>query len=200
MNLKKVTAPTRNLTASLGSSSPRPWSSFLKLPTVGEPHWTKATIIYANLQALSAGLPLMAHLRLEDRVLGGYFARYTTPPFRIEMQLYTRMSMASLRKIIMAYKFNNAKPLRVTFEKCCGSQAHATIAEMVLQLRKNDQITIPAILDVLHWLFNMAGFSYLQEASIHSVAIYNACRSIPGWTEQPIFGRQARTAPKRKRS
>jgi len=183
MSLKKVTAPVNR-----PASNPRPWSSLMKPPTHGEPHWVKATIIYPNMPSLGAGLHLMAHLRFGDFVLSGYFARYTTPPFRIEMQLYTRMSMTSLHKIIMAYKFNNTPALGVTFEKCTGSVAHARACQVVLDLMDAAVLNASQMVDLIHWMWNMAGFSYVQEAGFASIEAFNALRNVQGWTDTAIFG------------
>ena len=151
-------------------------------------HWIKATVIYRNVYHLQAGLGLAAHLQLEGHAQMLYFARYTSPPFRLEYQILTTRSMATLRKAIMGYRNQNVSPLKVTFEHCNGSIAHAGATAVIMALASENNLTAGMLTDVVHWMFNMAGFSYVQEAGMLSIQAHTALRNVPGWSDQPIFG------------
>jgi hypothetical protein len=150
--------------------------------------WVKATVIYRNVYHLSAGLRLMAHLRVENHAMLGYFARYTSPPFRLEMQLFTTRSLAVLRKAILGYRRANVTPLSVSFESCNGSLAHAAATGVALSLAAENRLNAGTVADVVHWLFNMTGFSYVQEAAILAAQAHTALRNVPGWSDEPVFG------------
>lgn len=159
-------------------------------PPIGSPHWIKATIVYREINHLALGLGLAAHLQLEGHAKLIYFARYTSPPYRLEVQLYTHLSMATLRKAILEYR-PFIKPLRVTFEKCNGSVAHALAFSSVMTLAAENQLTAGMLMDIFHWCLNMSGFSYVQEAAFMAMQAHTALRNVPGWTNAPIFSQHA---------
>lgn len=157
-------------------------------------HWVKATVVYKQLYHLAAGLPLAMKLQQEEMGQMLYFARYTTPPYRLEIQLCTKHSMAELRKFILGYSVDNVKPIAVKFEACQGSIPHALAFSIVGALKLSGTLNMDMLRDVFHWTYNMAGFSYLQEAVSSTVQTWAALRGIPGWTNEPAFGPRRKNA------
>ena len=151
--------------------------------------WIKANITYRDMTGLGAGLPLAAHLYTAGGAIAVYFARYTKPPFRIEMQMLTNLHMAELRKIILGFKHNNSKASNVMFKECNGSLAHAQACTIAMTLQDEGKLSMSSLIDICHWTYNMAGFSYAQEASACSIEAFNAMRNLPSWCEHPIFGK-----------
>ena len=155
--------------------------------------WIKVTVVYRNLYHLSAALPLAVKLASEGNNML-YFARYTTPPFRVELQILTHSTMAKLRKTIMGFKLGNVSPVTVKFEPCNGSVPHAIAFNIVGTLRLSNKLTMAQLQDIVHWMYNMAGFSYVQEAASSCIQTYTALRNIPGWTDQPVFSAKPKAA------
>jgi hypothetical protein len=143
----------------------------------GDQHWLKIIVIYPTIEALGAGLSLAVHLKQQNLVSVVYFARYTTPPFRIEFQVLTCLSMQTLKNEIMAFRYFipgvrgsrlDVRPLRIKFEQCTGSFAYGHAFEIVCLLCAQGQPTGYTLCDLVHWMFNMAGFSYVQRPAQHS--------------------------------
>lgn len=155
-------------------------------------HWIKVIVTYRHVYQLAVGLPLLTRLVQSQLVTCGYFARYTAPPFRLELQLWTNAINAQLFKTIMDYKFQNTSPKGIRFEECEGSMAHAQAFNAVMYLHLADKLSgqsaMSYIQDLTHWIYNMAGFSYIQETGAAALTAYYACRGVPGWTEEPVFG------------
>lgn len=158
--------------------------------------WVKAIVTYREIHHLKAGLGLVARLYVEKHAQLYYFARYTSPPFRLEIQILTASPLAALRKVIMGYRNQNVRAQSVTFEDCHGSTAHAVACQMVMTLAVENKLGGAMLADIFHWTLNMAGFSYIQEAGLLALQAHNALRGVPGWSETPVFGLRAHDAKK----
>lgn len=125
--------------------------------------WTKYVIHMRTLAELCLGMPIAMVLRKHS--YGLYFARYTDLPARIEIQVFHPNTEGFMRKQIeKVCRVFKVRPLRIAVEKCNGSHLHAQAFDMALWMEKQGINTLAMIQDVTHWLTNMLGFSYIQEA------------------------------------
>ena len=165
-----------------------------------QPRWLKIIVAYKDANHLSTGLALALHLEpLCDLV---YFARYTNVPPRLELRVLTACSRATLRRVIGAYRPTGVAPLKITFpDDAPGSTAHALACNVIKILALENSLTVERLTDIVHWMFNMAGFSYVQEAMGSALHCFSALRNIPGMTNSPVFTQLPVTkanGPKRK--
>lgn len=153
-----------------------------------KPYWVKAIVVYPNVYNLAAGYGLTNFLVERELVKAAYFSRYTSFPYRLEIQMLTINSTRLLQDRIQGYKYANVAPSGISFQPCNGSLSHAMAFLLVRTLVAENKLDSAQLMDVSHWMFNMAGFSYIQEAAIAAMQSYYALRGVPGWTESPLFG------------
>lgn len=151
--------------------------------------WVKVTVTYSKLDHLASALPLAVKLSASGFGNMLYFARYTTSPYRVEMQLLTTKSYVAIFKAVMGFRYSGVKARGVRFEECNGSFPHALAYNLVRALQLSGRLALPMFRDIIHWMYNMAGFSYMQEAASALIESHAALRGIPGWSDdQPVFG------------
>lgn len=154
-----------------------------------EARWLKMTVVVPKIEDLCMGLPLGVDLLSRCVATGLYFARYTSNPLRLEFQLLTKKSTLSLRRHVLGYAYRGHQAKRVTFEPCNGSWAHALGFQAVTCLLTDRKLANGQYLaDLSHWMFNMAGFTYAQEAASAAAQAFSAIKGLPGMSDHPYFG------------
>lgn len=156
---------------------------------VPEGRWIKVYVYTQKVEELGMGLIMGTQFQEMGLANLCYFARYTAKPHHLEFQVLTRKPIAHLRRFVMGFHWHGMQATKVKFEPCNGSIAHAMGFQAVVALLAAGELTNwHRLCDVMHWMSNMAGFSYVQESMIAVSHIHNAMRSIPGYTDAPAFG------------
>jgi hypothetical protein len=179
--MKKIKRNTAKLTPSA-----RPYSH--EAVPGDKPYWVKVTVTYPDFRDLAAGYALTNFLLERGLAQMAYFSRYTSFPYRLEIQMLTINSTKLLKTRIAGYRHGNVAPTGVSFEACNGSLAHGVAFLVIRAMVAENRLTAAQLVDVSHWMFNMAGFSYIQEAALTAMQSYYAVRGVTGWTEAPVFG------------
>lgn len=127
-------------------------------------HWL--LVHFNKLDDLRIAMPLADYLHDHGAPLI-YFSRYTSKPFRVEIKCQTSLSSRKLKTAIKAACAINRwrQPVRIIDKPFNGSITHALAFLTVKSLEQTGGTTNTDLLrDVTHWMYNMAGFSYAQEA------------------------------------
>lgn len=164
-------------------------------------HWTKFKVTFAEMGHLVMAMPIAMALHgfEPSQYYRLYFARYTAPTFHVEYQVYSSKVDKVLKQVIWA-ECKKMKVKRPTIEcsPCNGSPIHALAFKMALRMESDGTNTLAMISDVTHWLSNMLGFTYAQEAAQTlrhgGLCLVNALGGQP--PAIPIFPNIARMAQK----
>lgn len=158
--------------------------------------WVKLILTVPEISDLVIAMPLARaiHFGLTGTVRL-YFARYTAPKPHIEYQIHwADGDMSKLPKLLRDYvrtfcrKAKMKRP-EIDFEKTNGSMAHAMAFELALLLEDVNGESMSMVRDVTHWLYNMLGYTYLQEAESMSAQAYTCVLNFMGGkpTAAPTF-------------
>ncbi len=156
--------------------------------------WRKLTVELHDQRDLIISMPLARALDtwVAQKCQAIYFARYTSPTPRIEYQLCRANVSPRLDRELRNYVLSICKKagLRNTttrLDPCEGSVLHGFAFRIACMMEDKDVNSLKMVGDVTHWLSNMLGYSYAQEAE-HLLRSAHLClTNTVGYFEKPMF-------------
>jgi hypothetical protein len=149
--------------------------------------WHKYTVELKEVMNLGVAMPVATVLK--EFSLGLYFARYTAPVPHIEYQVWSANKpseiVGAIKKVLKHYKLTG----KIKVTPCNGSALHAMAFKMACRMEKEGQNNLQMLNDVTHWLANMMGYTYAQEAHAalgKAHMCFSNCMGPARW-EMPIF-------------
>ncbi len=163
--------------------------------------WLWITVAFPRVADLNIGLALLEHLLNSKLAEQGYYCHYTNKTPRIEIKCLTDYDMRKLRSAIKATccRYHNTPPSSITFKPFAGSEAHALAANVILSLSEHNLLRDDSCLrDVIHWMYNMAGFTYAQELESNLRQAHDKLRILVSdqWVDNPMFQHPKYSKPK----
>jgi hypothetical protein len=146
--------------------------------------WYKVTANVA-LKVIKNALPSCILLKKELSAPHLFFARYQNDPNGpgdLAVQFYSLLNkkaiIATFVKVFGKYLLKEVELIPRKREK--GSHIHAAAFEYAVELYES-RANLSQFLDVQHWLYNMLGFDYIDEASFNGQAAAAALIQIAGF-------------------
>lgn len=163
--------------------------------------WHKLILSVPDQRDLVIAMPLA---RAIDTYREGcremYFARYTAPQPHIEYQFMPRSELRprpatgrslTWRQDLMAYvrricRGAGLEP-KLRMVPCTGSWVHAQAFRIACALEDQDINSAAMVADLTHWLYNMLGFTYAQEAENCLKQAHLGLVNSVGYHKEPWF-------------
>ena len=154
--------------------------------------WWWIIVEFGHVTDLHVGIALMDHLITSQVVEKGYYCRYTDKRPRIEIKCLTDRSQTDIRDSIKSActLCGYVLPRKIKFNSFVGSDAHALATFVVLTLSEQNHLKDASVLrDVIHWMYNMCGFSYAQELESSLQQAHLCFTNLLGgnWRPEPYF-------------
>jgi hypothetical protein len=160
--------------------------------------WVKLILTVKDQDDLLIAMPLARAIDTWEPVgapvgaLGAlYFARYTSPTPHIEYQVSVASNWlkahADLRSYVLSICKKAGIRAKVTFEPCTGSLVHSHAFAIACMLEDQDSNSLRMVADITHWLSNMLGFTYAQEAECLLRSAHLCVTNAVGYSEKAVF-------------